>query len=309
MPIIYHYEAHYKFFLCKEEITERQQGVGLPAHSTEIPPPIDNCQENQIPVFENGNWKIVEDNFWRPTTTELNYDAGRPVSSYKPDLFNSLGIQFPKYPSMPMLCNSQRVVMAICEKNNFIHKKFEALLSQHKKMLESYSVMLPSTLFELKLESESMIFLMKRVLDSLVQLTYLLTSFPEFLETKQIQFNEIGKFVTIENPKLEIQKIIVGNNCYYDSDPTNFLCVINDLFNSYKHSLMHDESYTILGQDIPTLVSYQAKRNNHSKEIIYHNHNSYHIMMGYQDTVNRILKNQHKYLTKHSSGQLKPPLS
>ncbi len=293
--IIYHFQAHYKFYLRKEEFVPPRGVVGLPLHSTDIPPPLEQCQNNEIPIFENESWKIVEDDFWRPISTELNYDAGRAASSYKPKLLNSLQGEFPGYPSMPMLCNSVLVVMAICEKNNLIHEKFNSLLIQHKNILGSKQGVSLHVLYTLKLESEFMVFLMKRVLDSLVQLTYLLTSFDDFLKTKTIKFSEIGKFTTLKNPRLDIEKIIVGNNSDYHSDPTRFLCVINDLFNSYKHSLIHDESYTMISRDVPTLVSYQAKRNDHRNEIIYHNHNACHIIMGYQDTIERILINQHKY--------------
>lgn len=295
MPIIYHYQAYYKFFLQKEEINERPYGVGLPAHSTDIPPPLENCQENQIPIFENGYWKIVEDNFWRPSRDEVNYDAGRSMSSYSSLNLNCIDTIFPIYPSMPMLCNSQLIVMAICEKNNLIHKKFEKLLSKYKDVFKSELI---KHLYELKLESESIIYLMRRVLDSLVQLTYLLTSFDEFLKTKIIKFNEIGKFTRLENSNLDIEKIIIGDKNCYKSDNTDFLYIINSLFNSYKHSLMHDESYKLLCKDFPTFVSLQVKKNNHNDNIIYHNHNAYHIMMGYQDTIKRILKNQHKYLSR-----------
>ncbi len=63
---------------------------------------------------------------------------------------------------------------------------------------------------------------------------------------------------------------------------------------------MHDESYPLISREIPTITSYQAKKNGHNNEIIYHNHKSYHLMMGFQDTVIRILKNQNIYKIKNS---------
>lgn len=91
-----------------------------------------------------------------------------------------------------------------------------------------------------------------------------------------------------------IEKIIIGDGVDYQKDSAKFLKIFNDLFHSFKHSLIHDESYQLMCPDTPAITSYQAKNNNHNNEIIYHNHNHnhnlYHIMMGFQDNVLRIPK-------------------
>lgn len=296
MQKIYHYEGYYHFFLREEEIPERPDGVGLPAFSTDIPPPLDKCTENQIPVFKNDHWVVVENDFWRPKSIELNYDAGRLQNTYKREDMSFITSSFPNYPSMPMLCNAELIVRAICERNNFIHDKFELIISLHQKVAYGSTV---SDLYKYKLEIESMVFMIRKILDSLVQLTYLLTSFDEFLDTKILKYNEIGKFTNLKFPEDDAQKIIIGFGNHYSSDDTGFLYAINGLFNSYKHSLMHDETYSLLCTEVPTFVSYQAKYNNHNSDIIYHNYNAYHIMMGYQDTVKRLLDNKNKYYKKH----------
>ena len=126
-----------------------------------------------------------------------------------------------------------------------------------------------------------------------------MTLVEEFLDTKNLKYNEIGRFQDLKTPKDDTQKIIIGYEDDYSSDDTGFLSAINGLFNSYKHSLMHDETYSLLCTEVPTFVSYQAKYNNHNSDIIYHNYNAYHIMMGYQDTVKRLLGNKNKYYKKH----------
>lgn len=157
----------------------------------------------------------------------------------------------------------------------------------------------PCLSYRYKLEVESAVFLMRRVLDSLVQLTYLQTNFPDFEKTKKIELNAIGRFVDIPVATTNIERIIIGDGVDYLMDKTNFLSVINDLFNSFKHCLMHDESYMIYSKDAPTIVSYQAKKNNHNNEIIFHNHHAFHIMMGFQDNVLRILQNQKVYQSEN----------
>lgn len=143
---------------------------------------------------------------------------------------------------------------------------------------------------------------MRRILDSLVQLSYLLTNYQDFEATKTIEYNEIGRFLDETHSTTDLEKIILGSDDGYSKDPTDFLRIINNLFNSFKHGLMHDESYRLVGADLPTVTSFQAKKNKHSGEIIYHNHNLYHIMMGFQDSVMRILNNQKLYLSRRGKA-------
>src|SRR5260221_12427566 len=103
---IYHYEGTYKFFIREEVIQDRPIGVGLPANSTSIRPPIESCSKKQIPVFNGVNWDIVEDTFWRPKYVEHNYDAGRKMDTYKPLTLTIINGVFPVYNDIPMLYNT-----------------------------------------------------------------------------------------------------------------------------------------------------------------------------------------------------------
>jgi hypothetical protein len=302
---IFHYEPTFKFFLVDEVIQDQRPDIGLPAHSTDIAPPFESFKEGWVAVFDGGSWEMVVDTFWRPRKREENYDAGRLSSTYKP--LEIARHQFPRYPSMPMLCNTELVVSAICQRIFLIEKKFSNLLLLHKKINafhEACNLGVPDISqleenqirwYEYKLGIEETIYLMRRVLDSLVQLTFLLTSYPDFLETKKIDVNEIGKVFDTNLAKTNLGKIILGDVECYQKDETNFLRVINDLFNSFKHSLMHDESYLLFCSDLPSVTSYQAKHNDHRNEIVFHNHNFFHLMMGFQDSVVRILENQRIY--------------
>lgn len=304
---IFHYEPAYKFYIGTEVIRDDRPNIGFPAHSTDIKPPLDNIGEGEIPVFNGSGWDIVIDTFWRPKVRELNYDAGRKSDTYKPLSLSMYGHQFPMYPSMPMLCNTSLVIQAICQRTRLVHAKFEMALQLHKQVVSNnLSVvpldspdyqslaMCPTILYTYKLEIEAIVYLMRRILDSLVQLSYLLTNFEDFESTKTIAYNEIGRFLDRKSALTDLDKIIIGGEGYA-TDTTDFLRVINDLFNSFKHCLMHDESYNLVCFEIPTVTSYQAKNNNHKNEVIYHNHNLFHIMMGFQDSMVRILKNQKLY--------------
>jgi hypothetical protein len=308
---IFHYEPTYHFYLRTEVIEDRRPDIGLPAHSTHITPPLDKVRDGEIPIFDGNSWKIVADTFWKPRIRELNYDAKRNSTTYEPLALSMYGNQFSNYPSMPMLCNTALVVQAICQRTRLIHEKFEYILRLHKQVInDTIGIPLespeykslaahPTILYKYKLEVESIVYLMRRVLDSLVQLSYLLTNYTDFEQTRTIAHNKIGEFLDKQQPTTDLERIITGDGINYERDKTGFLRIINDLFNSFKHCLMHDESYQLVCINTPSVTSYQAKYNKHSNEIIYHNHNAYNIMMGFQDSVIRILNNQKTYVSRH----------
>jgi hypothetical protein len=302
MPIIFHYDFAEKFFLGTEDISDLPEGVGIPACSTEIPPPA--FSKGFIPVFDGEKWIIVNDEFFHPTCIEINYDAGRLMATYRPiDLF--YGADFPCYPSIAQISSSALTAMGICDRFKLVQKKLDQIVKLHIKFMQNEPLSLdeiiqsrihainPGRFAEIKLEGETMIFLMRRVLDSLIQLTYLLTNQDDFKKSLQIKISELGK--VLKQPTTPLAEIILGRNGY-EPDHTNFLEIINSLFNSFKHCLMHEDSRVLMGNDFPTVVSYYAKHNNFKSEIEYHNHNIFHLVMGFQDCVTRILRNQKAYL-------------
>lgn len=209
-----------------------------------------------------------------------------------------------------MICNSALVVTAICQRVRAIHEKFDLICNLHKGIITGkfplvavdspeYSQLsrTPTYIYRYKIEVESMVYLMRRVLDCLTQLTYLMTDSEEFLKTKRIAHSEIGRALEISRKETNFAKIIVGDGALYEEDLTGFLKIINELFNSFKHCMMHEESNLLIGAEQPTIVSYYAKYNDHKTEILYHNHSAHHIMMGFQDSIQRIIRNQKQFLT------------
>jgi hypothetical protein len=255
----------------------------------------------------NNEWTVVEDNFWRPQLIEVNYDAGRKMSTFQPADY-SLG-EFPPYSSLPQLCNSTLVVMRIIQAIRLINKKFSECVSMHHRIISGSEPIAvdspikgsltgnPSLMYEYKMELELIIFLMRRVLDSLVQLTDMTVNFDNIEKSKKIKFDSIGSVLNKKTKDKEVSKIICGRDEYL-SDTTGFLIISNDLFNGFKHTLMNDESFNLIGETCPTIVGYSVKYSNHKEHIQYHNHNAYHIMMGFQDCITRIIENQKIFLTK-----------
>lgn len=173
---IFHYQRVEKFYLGSEIIEDQRPESGLPADSTDIKPPFERLTTGMIPVFNGINWDIAKDTFWKPKHKELNYDAGRRMNSYRPLSLSIYGKIFPNYPSMPMLCNTNLVIQAICQRNRLIHEKFNLIILLHKKLFSTELQRIPidspnhETLtasptlsYKYKLEMETMVYLMRRI--------------------------------------------------------------------------------------------------------------------------------------------------
>lgn len=317
--LVYHYEADAKFFLrtSRADLCPFEGIPLVPAFATLIAPPSLEIDGNFIAQFNESSkkWEMVSNNFWKPEFSEINYDAGRPLSTYAPISLSMYRNCFPPYPSIPMICNSALVVTTICQRVMAIHEKFDLICGLHEGIIENklpliaidspeYSSLsrTPAYIYRYKFEVESMVYLMRCVLDCLAQLTYLMTDSEEFSKTKRIAHNEIGRALEVSRKETDFAKIIVGDGGLYEEDRTGFLKIINELFNSFKHCLMHEESNLLICAERPSIVSYHAKHNDHKEEIIYHNHSAHHIIMGFQDNIQRIIKNQKQFLTVGSTG-------
>lgn len=316
--LVYHYESEAKFFLgtSRADLCKIARTPLVPAFATLIAPPSFETDGESIAQFDDlsNQWNMVPNTFWKPRFSEINYDAGRSLSTYTPIILSIFGNCFPAYPSIPSICNSNLVVTALCQRIRAIHGKFNLICSLHQEIItgnasliaidspeySSYSSA-PTCIYRYKLEVESMVYLMRRVLDCLAQLTYLITDSEEFAETKRIAHNEIGRALDENRKETDFSKVILGDGVVYEKDKTGFLKVINELFNSFKHCMMHEESNLLIGAELPTIVSYHAKHNDHRTEILYHNHSAHHIIMGFQDNVLRIIRNQKQFLTVGST--------
>lgn len=249
---------------------------------------------------------------WKPEIQEVNYDAGRSMSTYAP--FDLRMQDFPRPFINGIFFNVRLVEMRIVQTVRVINKKFEYCLAVYKDIMNQggtildhpepgFLVLNPSSVHEYKIECESIIFQMRRVLDSLVQLTSILVDPHRFDKRKIVHFDSVGKIIHKGKEAGEVGKIILGDGFYLE-DSSNFIEITNDLFNGYKHTLINDEAFGLVGEELMTMVGYSVKHSNYNQVIQYHNHNSYHIMMGFEDCVRRVLVNQNKYLEKSCKADL-----
>jgi hypothetical protein len=152
-------------------------------------PPLLKTNGPMIACFDevSGEWQIKENNFWRPKVRECNYDAGRKMLTYTP-IQLSIHKDFPAYTSIPMICSGVIVAINISERFRHVHQKFESICQLHKLIMSSAvqrprtgdvgEIFAPHMIY--KLEVEYLVYNMRRILDSLTQLTYLITDKDSF---------------------------------------------------------------------------------------------------------------------------------
>src|SRR5690606_2450724 len=115
-------------------------------------------------------------------------------------------------------------------------------------------------------------------------------------KTKTLGHESTGSVLSPKAKNTVVKGIIIGDETF-EKDTTKFLEISNNLFNGFKHSLMHDESFNQIGAEYPTFAGFLVKYANHNIATQYHNPNACQRMMGYQDWIARIRRNQNSYRT------------
>jgi len=249
---------------------------------------------------------------------EINYDAGRSQKTYEHYVLSLYSAELPKYPNIIGEINLFLLSTDIIQRIRYINLKFDMLIELHKyifssdrnlpqninklseeNVLDTFNavdyVTKPAIHYKYKLLTEELIFLIKQIFDNLVQISYIITNSEIFKETKIISIDNIGTLLSSKHKESIVHDIIFGSDIY-GKDNTKYLEIINDLFNSQKHCVLNADSHQLISPEVPSILSYYAKHNNLNGKIYYHNHNAYHIMMGFQDNILRILKNQKRYI-------------
>mgnify|MGYP000125232873 FL=1 len=194
--------------------------------------------------------------------------------------------KFPPIPSIPSLMNSDIMIFVIKRKVDYIHREMTILKHnfEHKEA---------DIFYQYKEVLESIIFQMKTVIDMFVQLSCLLVDYNYILNKHALRVDSLGYILNKKG--CSEHTIIFGDGKKYKSDDSGFLRIINDLFNSIKHSILHSETSMQFGVDVPTVLSLYAKSNKFTEMIYFHNHNAYHLLMGFEDSMIRILENLNTY--------------
>jgi hypothetical protein len=220
---------------------------------------------------------------------EVNYDAGRPMATF--DYFFAKftpNIRFlPQLPSVEGRVNGLLIGGVLLRYAARAEEHFRAAIVRHEIEVREGQISKIVSRDDL----ESMIYFMRRCVDLLVQ-SYCLN----FSENKSaIKVDSIGKALLLKGADrvryADMLAIFLGDLEGRESDETNFLSILNDISNSYKHGFLISESDVFRSLTFPNIVLFEYKNNKFENTAVVHNHNAYHIMMGFQDTIRRILKN------------------
>lgn len=289
---IYWFHPVHKYFQAHEQYLQLK-GTGLPANATDIPIPFKQLSAGNIYIFKETEWIETQDNFNKPEYTEINYSFHQPLPShFTPSKIANPLLFFPKYNDIVDYIFTFHKCFSLAKKYECVQNKYLYLKELHAKFIGNINSLQASDYhITYRIESEFFIMMIRSIFDELVQLTSLVTN----NDDKSV-IDSIGALKKNKNKYIECFNIIFGDDVGYLGDNTNFLTIINDLFNSIKHSSMHYDAYQMYSYT-PNIVSYQKKYNQFTDNIvIYHNHSLDHLIFGFIDNFHRIIGNQKKYL-------------
>lgn len=234
---------------------------------------------------------------------EINYDSKSDIKQFNIKDYFFFEANFIKecpgwgtIKEIPHLLNPQLTFLEVAKKIRYIHLLFDDISQKYKTEMSDIIQ------YPFKEQIESIIFHMKTVIDMQVQLAYLETYYDLVIRDNKFKYDSYGSInKKNENDKEKlIQEIpnlidVIFGNDVYEKDETDFLNIINNLFNSIKHCSLHSEVYGIYGADYASVVTIYAPANNFNNEIEYHNHYLFQLIMGFDNNVRRIFRNMKKY--------------
>ena len=172
---------------------------------------------------------------WHPNFHEINYDSKRSIKSLELETYKAFeayyikeGPIWDKSIELNNLLNPQLSWLVICKKIRYIHILADEIFNIYN--TETSGIIQ----YPFKESMESIVFHMKSVIDMQVQLCDLIVEHDKIENEHRILIDSYG--VVKKNPLVE--GIIIGNEIY-EADETNFLEIINNVFNSIKHCLLH----------------------------------------------------------------------
>ena len=151
--------------------------------------------------------------------------------------------------------NLELKIMCIAQSIEYINLKIQSVWEKHYNIRNKIFNPIQSTLNSRDIplmmrDSEVVIYFIKRTVDDMICLIYILDyNFPE-----KIEIDSIGKLLSNRVDK---------NLKYLKEEYKDFLTLLNNLANSYKHSFInYDKAYTAMGRDEPCILSVSLQRNN-----------------------------------------------
>lgn len=280
MDTIYHYDFEFRFLRGATQ-EKRQNGVGIPANSTLVPPP--QFEPGQIPVFDvkNQTWKIEKDTFWRPKSERQaslcagDCDVRVPYEIILP---NNILTRAPTV-SLSGLLNGALFTVSLIEQVVMLNRLCSlsyVFLDKATRDLSAFPVERLSGLVRMAnfnfdvsyIDYKNTVYQSIHTMRSICDLV--ITSFSLALyrnkiwNDKKFFADSIGSILHANSEeKKSIKKIIIKF-----SDDSIFLNRINEISNGLKHSFLNCESSQKMLSDYPIINIYHASGNNFNNHIM-----------------------------------------
>ncbi|WP_079226127.1 hypothetical protein [Citrobacter werkmanii] len=294
--VIHEYHQVSKYYISSS-IYRQMKGTGLPANSTEVPPPDENVPNGMVYIFNDNIWDLVQDTFPRPNIEEVNYTytGERPLETVI-ERIDFPFTYFPQYNDVVDYISSNLKTLHLSFNYVRIQKKYLYIIELFNLATSTHNPFtFQERIFDYKVESEFFVAMIRSFFDEMVQLTYLLIN-----EVSDNLIDSIGSLIRDQNKNRECYNVFFGDNDVYIKDDSEYLVIINNLSNSIKHSSLHYESYSSYPLS-PNILSFYKKNNTFkNNDVVIHNHNVVDVFLGFKANFHRIIKNQQNYVKHHA---------
>lgn len=294
--VIHEYHQVSKYYISSS-IYRQMKGTGLPANSTEVPPPDENVPNGMVYIFNDNTWDLVQDTFPRPNIEEVNYtySGERPLETVI-ERIDFPFTYFPQYNDVVDYISSNLKTLHLSFNYVRIQKKYLYIIELFNLATSTHNPFtFQERIFDYKVESEFFVAMIRSFFDEMVQLTYLLIN-----EVSDNLIDSIGSLIRDQNKNRECYNVFFGDNDVYIKDDSEYLVIINNLSNSIKHSSLHYESYSSYPLS-PNILSFYKKNNTFkNNDVVIHNHNVVDVFLGFKANFHRIIKNQQNYVKHHA---------
>lgn len=294
--VIHEYHQVSKYYISSS-IYRQMKGTGLPANSTEVPPPDENAPNGMVYIFNDNTWDLVQDTFPRPNIEEVNYTytGERPLETVI-ERIDFPFTYFPQYNDVVDYISSNLKTLHLSFNYVRIQKKYLYIIELFNLATSTHNPFtFQERIFDYKVESEFFVAMIRSFFDEMVQLTYLLIN-----EVSDNLIDSIGSLIRDQNKNRECYNVFFGDNDVYIKDDSEYLVIINNLSNSIKHSSLHYESYSSYPLS-PNILSFYKKNNTFkNNDVVIHNHNVVDVFLGFKANFHRIIKNQQNYVKHHA---------
>ncbi|ASV12856.1 hypothetical protein [Leptospira santarosai] len=276
MRKIFHYD-HFDKFLTHESWLNTpadNDEIERPGDSTYVAPPY-NYSENLIPVFieEKNYWTLAENNFWNPEIIDLSYNSGEILKGI-PQLPTILADRLHIFPSIPKLLAIGLFGFRFECRVQELNRRIKDIYIIHDELYKKSGIAIPQFSTYYTTEIELIVYLMKKVIDELITLTYVQTFYEKILNTHLITIDSIGSLFKENDDEIILLREKLNFNIH-----KNYFKIINDLHNSMKHDITFSEAFSFRGVNEPCAFSLQSKKGNYHK-ITFHAHSINQLVSG-----------------------------